>query len=68
MFSARSRSDLQVLDNEQGEFALIHDSSDIKYEVYNNCNLTDVGETFAERPYSIAVQQGSLIQEEISRK
>ncbi|VVC37864.1 Ionotropic glutamate receptor, L-glutamate and glycine-binding domain,Ionotropic glutamate [Cinara cedri] len=57
-----------VLDNEQGEFALIHDSSDIKYEVYNNCNLTEVGETFAEKPYSIAVQQGSLIQEEISRK
>ncbi|XP_025420928.1 ionotropic receptor 25a [Sipha flava] len=57
-----------VLDNEQGEFALIHDSSDIKYEVYNNCNLTEVGETFGERPYSIAVQQGSLIQEEISRK
>ncbi|XP_060879415.1 ionotropic receptor 25a [Metopolophium dirhodum] len=57
-----------VLDNEQGEFALIHDSSDIEYEVYNNCNLTEVGEIFAERPYSIAVQQGSLIQEEISRK
>ncbi|XP_050536810.1 ionotropic receptor 25a isoform X2 [Daktulosphaira vitifoliae] len=57
-----------VLDNEQGEFAFIHDSSDIKHEVYNNCNLTEVGEIFAERPYSIAVQQGSLIQEEISRK
>lgn len=57
-----------MLDNEQGEFALIHDSSDIEYEVYNNCNLTEIGETFAERPYSIAVQQGSLIQEEISRK
>ncbi|XP_050430307.1 ionotropic receptor 25a [Adelges cooleyi] len=57
-----------VLDNEYGEFALIHDSSDIKYEVYNNCNLTEIGETFAERPYSIAVQQGSLIQEEVSRK
>ncbi|XP_026680789.1 ionotropic receptor 25a [Diaphorina citri] len=42
----------KVLESEQGEFALIHDSAEIKYEVSKNCNLTEVGELFAEQPYS----------------
>ncbi|KAL0280963.1 UNVERIFIED_CONTAM: hypothetical protein PYX00_002104 [Menopon gallinae] len=58
----------KVLESEKGEFAFIHDSSAIKYEVYKNCNLTEVGEVFAERPYAVAVQQGSQLQEEISRR
>ncbi|KAI5738536.1 hypothetical protein M8J77_008175 [Diaphorina citri] len=56
----------KVLESEQGEFALIHDSAEIKYEVSKNCNLTEVGELFAEQPYSIAVQQGSELAIEIS--
>ena len=36
-------------------------------QVYNNCNLTEVGEPFAEQPYALAVQQGSHLQEELSR-
>ncbi len=46
-----------------------HDQSclQIKYEYYNNCNFTEVGEPFAEQPYAVAVQQGSHLQEEISR-
>lgn len=56
----------QVLESEQGEFALIHDSAEIRYEVSRNCNLTEVGELFAEQPYSIAVQQGSELAIEIS--
>lgn len=58
----------QVIESENAEFAFIHDSSEIKYEVTKNCNLTEVGEVFAEQPYAIAVQQGSHLQEEISRK
>lgn len=58
----------QVIQSESSEFAFIHDSSEIKYEVTKNCNLTEVGEVFAERPYAIAVQQGSHLQEEISRR
>ncbi|KYN04416.1 Glutamate receptor, ionotropic kainate 2 [Cyphomyrmex costatus] len=58
----------QVIESEEAEFAFIHDSSEIKYEVTKNCNLTEVGEVFAEQPYAIAVQQGSHLQEEISRK
>lgn len=58
----------QVIESENAEFAFIHDSSEIKYEVTKNCNLTEVGEIFAEQPYAIAVQQGSHLQEEISRK
>ncbi|XP_072157055.1 ionotropic receptor 25a [Bemisia tabaci] len=57
----------RVIDSENGEFALIHDSAEIKYEVSRNCNLTEVGEIFAEQPYALAVQQGSRLQEEISR-
>jgi len=57
-----------VIESENAEFAFIHDSAEIKYEVTKNCNLTEVGEVFAEQPYAIAVQQGSHLQEEISRK
>ncbi|XP_014217822.1 ionotropic receptor 25a-like, partial [Copidosoma floridanum] len=57
-----------VIENENADFAFIHDSSEIKYEVTLNCNLTEVGEVFAEQPYAIAVQQGSHLQEEISRR
>jgi ionotropic glutamate receptor len=57
----------RVLANENGEFAFIHDAARIRYEVYNNCNLTEVGEPFAEQPYALAVQQGSHLQEELSR-
>ncbi|XP_017892674.1 ionotropic receptor 25a [Ceratina calcarata] len=58
----------KVIESENAEFAFIHDSSVIKYEVTRNCNLTEVGEVFAEQPYAIAVQQGSHLQEEISRR
>ena len=39
----------------------------MRYEYYNNCNFTEVGEPFAEQPYAVAVQQGSHLQEEISK-
>lgn len=58
----------QVIESESSEFAFIHESSEIKYEVTRNCNLTEVGDVFAEQPYAIAVQQGSHLQEEISRR
>ncbi|XP_063898976.1 glutamate receptor ionotropic, kainate 4 [Helicoverpa armigera] len=57
----------QVNEHTDADFAFIHDSAEIKYEVTRNCNLTEVGEVFAEQPYAIAVQQGSRLQEELSR-
>ena len=57
----------RVLDDEEGTFAFIHDAAEIRYEYYNNCNFTEVGEAFAEQPYAVAVQQGSHLQEEISK-
>uniref|UniRef100_A0A182FM19 Ionotropic glutamate receptor C-terminal domain-containing protein n=1 Tax=Anopheles albimanus TaxID=7167 RepID=A0A182FM19_ANOAL len=48
------------------DFAFIHDSAEIRYEISRNCNLTEVGEVFAEQPYGIAVQQGSHLQDELS--
>ncbi|XP_026471822.1 uncharacterized protein LOC113376110 [Ctenocephalides felis] len=59
---------LKVNQHEDADFAFIHDSAEIKYEVTRNCNLTEVGEIFAEQPYAVAVQQGSHLQDEISRK
>lgn len=50
------------------DFAFIHDSSEIKYEISRNCNLTEVGDVFAEKPYAVAVQQGSHLQDEISKR
>ncbi|XP_046146027.1 ionotropic receptor 25a isoform X1 [Osmia bicornis bicornis] len=58
----------KVIESENAEFAFIHDSSEIRYEATRNCNLTEVGDVFAEQPYAIAVQQGSHLQEEISRR
>lgn len=55
-------------ENEDAEFAMIHDALEIKYQVYKDCNLTEIGEPFAEQPYAIAVQQGSHLNEEISRR
>ncbi|KAG5868014.1 hypothetical protein JTB14_037907 [Gonioctena quinquepunctata] len=49
------------------DYAFIHDSSEIKYEISRNCNLTEVGEVFAEKPYAVAVQQGSHLQDAISK-
>ncbi|KAJ8965569.1 hypothetical protein NQ314_004028 [Rhamnusium bicolor] len=49
------------------DYAFIHDSSEIKYEISRNCNLTEVGDVFGEKPYAIAVQQGSHLQDDLSR-
>lgn len=49
------------------DFAFIHDSAEIKYMISRNCNFTEVGEVFAEQPYALAVQQGSHLQDELSR-
>lgn len=49
----------KVNEREGADYAFIHDSSEIKYEITMNCNLTEVGEVFAEQPYAVAVQQGS---------
>ena len=57
----------RVISSEDATFAFIHDASEIKYNFYRNCNFTEIGEPFAEQPYAVAVQQGSHLQEEISR-
>ncbi|XP_068626070.1 ionotropic receptor 25a [Battus philenor] len=57
----------QVNEHTEADFAFIHDSAEIKYAVTQNCNLTEVGEVFAEQPYALAVQQGSRLQEQLSR-
>lgn len=58
----------QVIESEKAEFAFIHNAAHLRYEISKNCNLTEVGELFAEQPYAVAVQQGSYLQEEISRR
>ncbi|XP_030750371.1 ionotropic receptor 25a [Sitophilus oryzae] len=49
------------------DFAFIHDSSEIKYEISRNCNFTEVGDVFAEKPFAVAVQQGSHLQDDLSK-
>ncbi|XP_075156259.1 ionotropic receptor 8a isoform X2 [Haematobia irritans] len=56
----------KVNERENADYAFIHDSSEIKYEITRNCNLTEVGEVFAEQPYAVAVQQGSHLGDPIS--
>ena len=57
----------RVIRSEDATFAFIHDASEIKYNFYRNCNFTEIGEPFAEQPYAVAVQQGSHLQEEVSK-
>ncbi|GLV32024.1 Ionotropic receptor 8a [Carabus blaptoides fortunei] len=57
----------KVVDHIDADFAFIHDASEIKYEISRNCNLTEIGEVFAERPYAVAVQQGSHMSDELSK-
>ncbi|KAH8274226.1 hypothetical protein KR018_009078, partial [Drosophila ironensis] len=52
--------------HQNADYAFIHDSAEIKYEITRNCNLTEVGEVFAEQPYAVAVQQGSHLGDELS--
>ncbi|ODM95541.1 Glutamate receptor ionotropic, kainate 2 [Orchesella cincta] len=47
-------------------YAFIHDAAQTKYEVYQNCNLTLIGEAFAEAPYGLAVAQGNPLQDDLS--
>ena len=57
-----------VEDHHNGDFALIHDAAEVKYQYYSNCNFRKVGETFAEHPLAVAVQQGSHLKKAISKK
>jgi glutamate receptor, ionotropic, invertebrate len=50
------------------DFAFIHDAAEIKYQISRNCNLTEVGDIMAEQPYAVAVQQGSHLNDQISRQ
>ena len=52
----------KVLAHTEGNFAFIHDASEVRYQYYKECNFTEVGEPFAEQPVAVAVQQGSHLQ------
>ena len=47
----------QTENHTDGDFAFIHDASEVRYQYYDNCNFTEVGEPFAEQPLAVAVQQ-----------
>lgn len=51
-----------VKDHINADYAFIHDSAEVKYEISRSCELIEVGEVFAEQPYSLAIQQGSQLQ------
>lgn len=57
----------KVEEHINADFAFIHDSAEIKYEISRSCELIEVGEVFAEQPYALAIQQGSQLQDELSR-
>ncbi|XP_055304771.1 ionotropic receptor 25a [Sitodiplosis mosellana] len=56
-----------VKDHINADYAFIHDSAEVKYEISRSCELIEVGEVFAEQPYALAIQQGSQLQDELSR-
>lgn len=55
----------KVKDHINADYAFIHDSAEIKYEISQSCDLIEVGEIFAEQPYALAIQQGSQLQVKI---
>lgn len=57
-----------VIDHLNADYAFIHDSQEIRYEMARNCELTEIGEVFGKRPYGLAIQQGnSLLQDELTK-
>lgn len=56
-----------VNNHPNADYAFIHDSAEIKYEMTRNCNLTEIGEVFAEQPYAVGIQQGSNLMDEITK-
>lgn len=56
-----------VNNHPNADYAFIHDSAEIKYELMRNCNLTEIGEVFAEQPYAVGIQQGSNLMDEITK-
>ncbi len=58
----------KVLENENGEFALIHETAELRYYAYQDCRLTEIGEMFGERPYSIAIRKKSALKKKINLK
>lgn len=51
-----------VKEHINADYAFIHDSAEVKYEISRSCELIEVGEIFAEQPYALAIQQGSQLQ------
>ncbi|XP_059484731.1 ionotropic receptor 25a-like isoform X2 [Neocloeon triangulifer] len=49
----------RVLAKPDGSFAFIHDSPWIKYEVLQDCRLTEIGDIFGEQPVAFATQSGA---------
>lgn len=57
-----------VISHTNADYAFIHDAQEIKYEMARNCDLTEIGEVFAKRPYGVAIQQGnSLLMDELTK-
>lgn len=52
----------KVREHINADYAFIHDSAEVKYEISKSCELIEVGEVFAEQPYALAIQQGSQLQ------
>nr|QHA94732.1 ionotropic receptor 25a [Pardosa pseudoannulata] len=50
----------------QDGFAFIADSTQVKYAVMINCQLTSVGSEFSRKPLALAVQQGSPLKDQLS--
>ncbi|XP_035221208.1 ionotropic receptor 25a-like [Stegodyphus dumicola] len=50
----------------QEGFAFIADSTQVKYAVMTNCELTSVGSEFSRKPLALAVQQGSPLKDQLS--
>ncbi|OQV18207.1 Glutamate receptor ionotropic, kainate 3 [Hypsibius exemplaris] len=51
---------------EKDGFALIGDSAILQYTANLDCDLTLVGEEFSRKPYALAVQEGSVLRDQLS--
>ena len=56
------RASRTVLDG----FALLADATDARYLEMTNCDLQLVGLEFSQKPYGIAVQQGSPLRDRLN--
>ena len=62
-----STEGFQLVEHSQGDYAFLWDSSRLRYNSFNNCRVTEVGEVFGLREYAFGVPKGVHYRDKLSQ-